>query len=143
MNSLENRKELDLIELQMCDMQGRLFELAWKAGISSRRFIDAFMGSEIAAHLDMNFSFYQWAGEEYLFDELTETFEEEFAKAGEVYDRETMYWIGYIYRFWHCYTGEASKAIKRKAPPQLAERNYLMLHTMTPEMAVETFKDYQ
>ena len=143
MKSLMIRNELDIFELKMCDIQGRLFELAWDTGYDSLKFIETFMKSEIASHLDMNYSFYQWAGEEYLLDELAETSELTESKkfTGAAHDREVMYWTGYIYRFWHYYTGEASKAICRFAPPQIVTGNYLMLHTMAPELAVETLKE--
>lgn len=141
MKSLMIRNEVEPFDLKVCDVQGRLFELASEAGYDSRKFIETFMKSEIASHLDMNYSFYQWSGEEYMLAELEETEKGHLIGQGRCYDKETMYWIGFIYRFWHYYTGESSKAILRKTPAQLAERNYLMLHTMAPEIAVESFKE--
>lgn len=51
-----------------------------------------------------------------------------------------MYWVGYVYRYWHYVTGESSREIYRQAPTKTMNVNYLMFHTMDPEMAVEDLK---
>ena len=66
----------DLLILKMCDIQGRLFELSGKQGYASECFIESFMDSEVAASLDQTYDRMQWAGEEYLLEELS-------AEAGE------------------------------------------------------------
>lgn len=43
-----------------------------------------------------------------------------------------MYWIDYIYRYWHYYRGEGSRNIYKQAPAKTMKRNYLMFHTMDP-----------
>lgn len=52
-----------------------------------------------------------------------------------------MYWAGYVYRYWHYVTGESSREIYRQAPAKTMNVNYLMFHTMDPEMAVEDLKE--
>ena len=52
-----------------------------------------------------------------------------------------MYWVGYVYRYWHYVTGESSREIYRQAPTKTMNVNYLMFHTMDPEMAVEDLKE--
>ena len=59
----------------------------------------------------------------------------------ETYTKDTIYWIGYIYRYWHYYTGESSKEIYKQAPVAIMKRNYLMFHTMAPELAIEDLKE--
>lgn len=49
--------------------------------------------------------------------------------------------IGYIYRYWHYYTEESSKAIYKQAPVETMKTNYLMFHTMAPEVAIEDLKE--
>ena len=39
---------MDSMELKLCDIQGRLFELAWKDHYNSERFIRYFMNSKVA-----------------------------------------------------------------------------------------------
>jgi hypothetical protein len=60
---------------------------------------------------------------------------------GNVYDKEMLYWTGYIYRFWNIYTGEDSKEIYKQAPAEAMNRNWLMFHTLAPEVALEDLKE--
>ena len=55
---------LSLEQRQLCDIQGRLFELALKSGYDCPAFIQAFMKSRTAAALDDTYDRLQWAGEE-------------------------------------------------------------------------------
>lgn len=55
---------LSLDKRQLCDIQGRLFELALKSGYDCPAFIKAFMNSHAAAALDDTYDRLQWAGEE-------------------------------------------------------------------------------
>ena len=61
---------LSLEQWQLCDIQGRLFELALKNGYDCPMFIQAFMNSRTAAALDDTYDRLQWAGEEYILEEL-------------------------------------------------------------------------
>lgn len=83
----------------------------------------------------------QWAGEEYLLEEVMEAAGDKLSEKGEVYSKDVIYWIGYIYRYWHYYTEESSKAIYKQAPVETMKRNYLMFHTMAPEVAIEDLKE--
>ena len=58
------------IELQLCDIQGRLFKLSARRGISSAEFIKVFMKSATAKALDATYNRMQWAGEECLLEEV-------------------------------------------------------------------------
>lgn len=60
------------IELQLCDIQGRLFELSVRRGINSAEFIKVFMKSDTGKALDSTYNRMQWAGEEYLLEEVIE-----------------------------------------------------------------------
>ena len=60
------------IELQLCDIQGRLFKLSAWRGISSVEFVKVFMKSATAKALDSIYNRMQWAGEEYLLEEVIE-----------------------------------------------------------------------
>ena len=80
-------------------------------------------------------------GEEYLLEEVIEAAGDKLSETGEVYSKDVIYWIGYIYRYWHYYTEESSKAIFKQAPVETMKRNYLMFHTMAPEVAIEDLKE--
>ncbi len=127
------------LEMKLCDIQGRLFELSAQKGYTSATFIKAFMTSQIAKALDSKYNRMQWAGEEYLLEEVAAT--GELTAGGEVLSKDVLFWIGYIYRYWHYYTGEDSAKIYKQAPAETMNRNYLLFHTMSPELAIEKLKE--
>ena len=129
------------MQLKLCDIQGRLFELSTEKGIGSSNFIKIFMNSETAKSLDSTYNRMQWAGEEYLLEEVLDGTKDNINIEIEVYSKDMIYWIGYLYRYWHYYTGESSKAIYKQAPVETMKRNYLMFHTMAPEVAIEDLKE--
>lgn len=128
---------MDSLELKLCDIQGRLFELSVTEGYDSEKFVPFFMNSEVAKALDSKYNRMQWAGEEYLLEELLSEDAGAIVKGGNVISSETMYWIGYVYRYWHYLKGETSKKIYRQANIKTMHRNYMIFHTMDPELAIE------
>lgn len=128
---------MDSIQLKLCDIQGRLFELSARQGYNSEKFVSGFMTSDIAKALDSPYNRMQWAGEEYLLEELLAQAEDEIPKDNKVLSQEMLYWMGYLYRYWHFYKGEPSKKIYRQANLKTMQRNYLMFHTMDPELAID------
>lgn len=132
--------EMSLEKRQLCDIQGRLFELALENGYDCPAFIEAFMNSKTAAALDDTYDRLQWAGEEYILEELNSEIGG-LVKTKTVYSREVMYWMGYTYRYWHYYTGESSKEIYRIADAETMNDCWLGFHTMDVEMAIEDLKE--
>ena len=132
---------LNDVELKLCDIQGRLFELSAGSGIPSGPFIKTFMRSDTAKALDSKYNRMQWAGEEYLLEEVRDSASSGLLTPGEVLMKDVLYWIGYIYRYWHFLTGESSAKILRRAPVATMKRNYMMFHTMAPELAIENLKE--
>lgn len=131
---------LDSQKRQLCDIQGRLFELARKKGYDCPVFIKDFMNSHVAASLDDIYDRLQWAGEEYILEELDEEVNG-LKKAGMVYHAEVMYWIGYIYRYWHYYTNENSWEIYKIAGAETMNECWLGFHTLDVEMAIDDLKE--
>ena len=129
------------IELQLCDIQGRLFKLSVQRGISSAEFIKVFMKSATAKALDSTYNRMQWAGEEYLLEEVIDEAADRFKKPSEVYSEELIYWIGYIYRYWHYVMGESSKEIIKLASVKVMRQNYERLYMMTPEEVIKKLKE--
>lgn len=133
-------KQLTLEKRQLCDIQGRLFELALKNSYDCPAFITFFMNSRAAAALDDTYDRLQWAGEEYILEEL----EEEsggLKKAGMVYSTEVMYWTGYVYRYWHYYTNESSREIVKTANSDTMNDCWLGFHSLDVEMAIDDLKE--
>ncbi len=131
-------------ELTLSDTQGQLFELSAENGYDSEAFIKAFMTSQVSADMDKEFHHVQWAGKAYILSRMEEELKEQLTKSDELYDKETLYWTGYIYRYWNFYTGESSREIYRQAPAKTMKAVYLMYHTMSVEMAIDRLKeDYE
>lgn len=131
---------LTLDKRQLCDIQGRLFELALKNGYDCPAFMQAFMNSKTAAALDDVYDRLQWAGEEYILEELADEVHG-LEPAGTTYDREIMYWAGYVYRYWHYYTGESSKTIYGTADAATMNECWLGYHTLDVAMAIDNLKE--
>ena len=129
------------LQLALCDTQGQLFELAAERGYSSEAFIKAFMTSQVAADMDKDFHHVQWAGKAYILSRMEEEHADMLTKVCEIYDKEVLYWAGYIYRYWNFYTGESSREIYKQAPAKTMNVVYLMYHTMSPEMAIDRLKE--
>ena len=73
---------MNAIQLKLCDIQGRLFELSVDRQLASAGFIKTFMNSETAKALDSTYNRMQWAGEEYLMEEIMEAAGEKLCKKG-------------------------------------------------------------
>lgn len=131
----------DSLQLALSDMQGQLFEMSIEKGLDSELFIKAFMLSDIAKDLDSEFNHMQWAGKEYIMERILDELKYMLKTGGEMYDRETMYWMGFIYRNWHYYTGESSKEIYKQAPAKTMRITYFPYHTMSVEMAIDRLKE--
>lgn len=125
---------------QLCDIQGRLFVLALKNGYDCPVFIETFMNSRAAAALDDSYDRLQWAGEEYILEELNEE-AGGLKKAGTTYATEVMYWAGYTYRYWHYFTNETSFEIYKIADADTMNECWLGFHTFDVEMAIDNLKE--
>ena len=134
------KKELSSFELQMCDIQGRLFELARAKRAAFPEFAEAFMKSKTAEYLDYPYDRLQWAGEEYIFENLSDETEIKSCDNDE-YSQEEVYWMGYVYRYWHFYTGEKSRQIYEQADAETMRECYLGFHTLDVSMAIDDLKE--
>lgn len=131
----------DSLQLKLCDIQGRLFELFADTEYDVESLVKAFMNSEVAKNLDSEYNRMQWAGEEYLLEELVETNKDKLTAKREKFSKDVLFWMGYVYRFWHFYTEEESVKIYKQAPFETMNVNYLMFHTMDPTMAIDNLKE--
>lgn len=129
---------LNLLQSQLCDIQGRLFILSGKEGLDSKIFAKTYMTGEWGVQMDSPYDFIQWAGEEYILDEIIRLAN---PAHGPVFDQERLYWAGYIYRYWNYLTGESSSEIYGQADMELMGKTYMGFHTLDPEKAIEELKD--
>ena len=130
-----------VLRRSLSEMQGALFEMSGVEGYDSETFIRVFMHSKISEGLDSDFDYTQWAGKEYIMERMKEECPEGFSKQGIVFDSETLYWAGYLYRYWHFYTGESSKVIYKQADAQTVNAMYYGYHTLDIEMAIDRLKE--
>ena len=132
-------KTLSGFERQLCDIQGRLFERSLKKDLDFPDFIEKFMNSKTCEFLDLPYDRLQWAGEEYILEDLLE--ETVVKTVGERYGNEELFWTGYIYRYWHYMTGESGREIYAQAKAHRMKECYLGFHTLDAVMAIEDLKE--
>ena len=134
-------KRLGLMELAFCSQQGRLFELAWRLGYDIGSFVCAFMLSKTAVAIDSRYDHLQWAGEAYQLEELVAECGLRRGRARRSRPPEHLFWTGYLYRYWHCLTGETSAAIYATADYKRMAGTYAGYHTLSCELAIENLKE--
>ena len=125
MNNLHN---LSQFERQLCSVQGKMFKLSAKKNLSSKEFIDFYMQSNTARFFDLPYDRTQWLGEENLLYDIIE--ENPNLEKGNVYDTESLFWIGYTYRYWHFLTKQDSKMIGSKCNAEMMHTLYPAYHTL-------------
>jgi len=133
---------LDSLRLQLCKIQGRLFELSLTKNFDSEIFITLFMKSKTAGDFGLKYNRLQWAGEEYLLEEVVAELGDKLT-AGAQYSKDEMFWIGYTYCYWHFLTEEDNKKIVLKAPPKKMLKSYAGLHTIDTALAIEDLIGYE
>ena len=95
------------------------------------------MNSKTAVALDDIYDRLQWAGEEYILEELNEE-AHGLKKAGTTYTTEVMYWAGYTYRYWYDYTNQSSCEIYKIADARTMNVGF---HTFDVEMAIDDLRE--
>lgn len=132
---------MNSLELKLCDIQGRLFELFADTKYDVESLVKAFMNGELSRDLDSEYNRMQWAGEEYLLQELIESNKDKIKEKKLEFSKDVLYWIGYVYRYWHFYTHEESKCIYKQSPFKTMNDNYFFFHTLDVELAIDNFKE--
>ena len=97
------------------------------------------MNSKTCQFFELPYDRLQWAGEEYILEDLLE--ETAVKHAGRQFGNEEMFWIGYTYRYWHYLSGESGREIYTQANALRMKECYLGLHTLDPVLAVEDLKE--
>ena len=137
MKSLQDKvfHSLTAFERQLCSVQGKMFELSAKKNLSSKEFIDFYMQSKTAAFFDLPYDRTQWMGEANLLQDVLDE-KSDFPK-GNIFDSESLFWIGYTYRYWHFFTGQSSKEISQICNAEIMDTIYPAYHTLDFSMAIE------
>ncbi len=136
MNLSENNfHTLSQFERQLCAVQGKMFELSAKKNLASKEFIDSYMQSQTAKFFDLPYDRTQWMGEENLLYDIME--EDPNLLQGNVYDTESLFWIGYTYRYWHFLTKQGSAEIGKKCDAEMMHTLYPAYHTLDCTQAIQ------
>lgn len=124
-------------ELELCRLQGALFEASPSlCTCSSPVFIRRFMNSELARCFDDASIFTESATLQSMADELEAQYgPSDYGKRR--YDAETLYWIGYIYRYWCIAFGSSSKHVYKIVQAREMNSLYYPYHSLDPAQAIE------
>lgn len=130
-------KEIDKDGLLLCDIQAEVFEeSSQRLNISSEMFMRRFMNSNIATEFDSLAFLDGTKTKDNIFEEL----EEEYGNSSygtNKFNKNSLYWIGYIYRYFS-YTYElTSKQVYKIIKPKELNDVYLPYHTLDPKNAIE------
>lgn len=134
-------KEIDSYGLEICKYQAELFVKSSELLLySSKIFLRRFMLSDLAVRMDTNGFMYESISKEAAIEEINRQFgESNYGK--EIFSKEELYWIGYIYRYW-VYTGNRnSKQLYRLVKPEELRRLYFPYHSLDPMQAIERIKE--
>lgn len=124
-------------DLELCRLQGTLFEQSPElCACSSPVFVRRFMNSGLAARFDSGSVLFESSTLQSMAAELDGQYGP--SSYGRIhYDSETLYWMGYLYRYWNVAFGLASKLIYRLAPASELAALYGPYHTLDPQQAIE------
>ncbi len=111
------------LRLEQCLLQAEVFRMSVEKGYDSKDFIRGFMMSATAGKLDADISRMQVETPAYILEDVAEG-EPRCMHPGVCFPAEEMEWIGYLYRLWHCTTGETSKDIYRQADEETVRAAY-------------------
>lgn len=130
-------KKMDRDGLIICTLQGNLFLSSLKlTDCSSEIFIRRFMFSQIYKEFDS----LAILDDSLTIEEIINKIDEEFGVSNygtKKYEKEVMFWIGYIYRYF-AYTYElSSKYIYKILKPKELQELYYVYHTFDPSVAIE------
>lgn len=127
-------KKLDIHNRRRCIVQGNLFEEAINRNMDSRDFIEKYMTSGIALSIDLPAYLLQHSGEFYFLDIMDANLC--IKRSDNIIPSEILYWIGYIYGYWHYYKEISSKEIYEIADFDTMCSKYVELCTLSPSVAI-------
>lgn len=127
--------KLDLSEKRICLVQGRLFEETASRGMDSADFVEKYMTSYISKSMDLPTHQFQYSGEFYVLGEMDDNLH--IKRSDNIIDTEVLFWMGYIYRYWHYYKNVSSEYIYKIADFDTMCMAYMGFHTLCPEMAID------
>ena len=130
-------RKLDAQELDLCRMQGELFERSPElCACSSPVFVRRFMFSELAKRFDDG----SVLMESSTFRSMVAELDDQYGPSdygSDHFDSEILYWMGYLYRYWSIAFGISSKRIFRIVQARELSELYYPYHSLDPVQAIE------
>ena len=130
-------KTIDKDGLSLCTLQGNVFASSLdNVECSSKIFMRRFLNSKVAREFDSSSILDGTMTIKDIFFEL----EEEFGKTSygsKKYDREVLFWIGYIYRYFAYTYNLTSKYVYKIVKPSELNELYYVYHTFDPKVVIE------
>ena len=130
-------RKIDKEGKRLCDIQAELFERSLVSlEMSSEVFVRRFMNSKIAGELDSKAFLDDSKTIADIFRELDDQYGE--SSYGSVkYDREVMYWVGYLYRYFSYTYGLSSKQAYKYLPFKYVASTFSSYHSLDVSQAIE------
>jgi len=128
-------RKIDDRGLALCKFQASIFEHSLdKINSSSSYFIKSFMNSPVAVQIDNDGFIFEPENTESIFEKLKAEYK--FGRGSEKYTPDSLFWMGYVFRYW-CYTYQIrSKAVYRIIQADEMNSLYLPYHTLDPAIAI-------
>lgn len=125
------------VNLKICRFQGEIFEKSIDMiNCGSSSFIRNFMYSDIASHIDNGNIMLETLSINQIFNEYIKQYGNK--KIGKKkYNGKSLYWIGYIYRYWCQKEDITSKSAYRLINGSQLYTLYSPYHTMSPDKVIK------
>ncbi len=130
-------KTFDHDGLLLAEYQGKIFERSTELRCSTAVFLRRFLHSDLLKKMDMN----DVTSLSLDANEAIESIQNQFGESdyGKVkYSKNSMFWIGYIYRYISYTRGVATKFVMRLFPYKQLNDVYYSFHTQDPEWCVHS-----
>lgn len=130
-------KKIDEEGLKLCELQADVFAKSIEmTKCSSPIFIRRFMNSQVAVRMDHRGFLLEASDDISILNEV----EAQYGMTSygkERYNREELYWMGYLYRYW-AYTYEiSSKHVYKQMKANELRKLYYPYHSLDPAQAIE------
>lgn len=129
------------IDLRVCRLQGEIFEESLNViECGSASFIRNFMHSDIASHIDGGNIMSETISINQIFNEYIKQYGNR--KYGKrKYGAKSLYWVGYIYRYWCQKENRSSKSVYRAINGNELNSLYAPYHTMSPDNVIRRIEE--
>lgn len=129
-------REFDNDGLILCELQAAIFEKSIENNSSSMVFAKRFMNSNIAIRMDNLGFLNESTSVSDSLNEVSEQYENKDYGSKKI-NSESLYWCGYIYRYWAYVFEVPSKEIYQIINVEELSNHYMAYHTLDPKQAIE------